>query len=143
MSIDEKTIRAALRIRTEAQDPAFLSEALGVEPSRTHLRGDTVSQRRPDGPRLAFTTWIYDSPLSTRAELAEHITYIVTLLEDRLPGLDRIRGRITTFDIFCMFSSTSGQGSAELDAALLIRLAALKIDLIIDLYPPSTVKEAM
>ena len=60
-----------------------------------------------------------------------------TQLDAKRGALDAIRSRIASIDMFCKFSSENGQGSAELDATLLRRLADQGIDLIIDLYPPS------
>lgn len=128
---------ASVRIFTSEKDATFISTALGVKASRIHIRGEPVSKRNPKGPAYPETAWIYDAPIDAAVELGRHIADIVNFLELRRADLDAIRDRITTMDMFCMFSSENGQGSAELDAGLLQRLAALRLDLIIDLYPPS------
>ena len=75
--------------------------------------------------------------MADSVELNEHLICLLELLESKHEAIDAIRSRIDLVDIFCMFSSESGQGCAELDANLLKRLANQRIDLLIDLYPPN------
>jgi hypothetical protein len=132
----EKSAAASLRVCTDEMQLDFISLALGVVPSAQHLKGDLRSKRNPESSVFEKSLWIYESPLSDSCELSEHIDAILTLLELRQEALNAIRTRITEMDIFSMFSSENGQGSMELGAALLQRLANQHLDLIVDLYPP-------
>ena len=136
-NVNEKTTNASLRILTRETDLEFLSQALGVAASRQHLKGERRSKRNPNSSVYEESLWIYNSPLPDSSELHEHIDCILTLLESNRIVLDEIRARIIVIDIFCMFSSENGQGSADLNAGLIKRLADQSLDLIIDLYPPS------
>ncbi len=80
--------------------------------------------------------WLLESPLSEEAELDQHIEWIVDVMQAKAAELQSLRATGFEIDVFCMFSSQSGQGSAELSARLLGRLAVTGVDLIIDLYPP-------
>jgi len=126
-----------VRILTEENDIDFIFDSLNVRPTAVHLKGELRSERNPQSSKFEQSLWIYDSSLPDSSTLSEHITHIVNLLELKQGALDKIRARITTMDIFCMFSSEHGQGSAELDADILRRLADLRLNLIIDLYPPN------
>jgi hypothetical protein len=80
--------------------------------------------------------WLLESPLSEETELDQHIEWMVDLMEAKAAELQSVRATGFELDIFCMFSSQSGQGSAVLSAKLLGRLAVTGVELIIDLYPP-------
>ena len=133
----EISTAASLRISTDESALDFVTETLGVAPIRQHILGERRSPRNPQSSTFEQSIWIYESPLPDSAELHEHIESILTLLEARMLAMDKIRGRISGIDVFCKFSSENGQGSAELKADLLRRLADQRIDLLIDLYPPS------
>lgn len=136
--MSEKTAGASLRILTKEISPRVISETLGLPPSRQHLKGELRSKRNPLSSVFEENLWIYESPLSSSCELHEHIDAILQLLESKGSALDAIRDRCTAIDVFCMFSSENGQGSAELSLDLLRRLAKQQVDLIIDLYPPGS-----
>jgi uncharacterized protein DUF4279 len=135
--MSDKTTKASLRIFSDERDIQFLSKAFGVIPSTQHLKGEPCSKRDLQSGAFEQSVWIYESPLPDSSELHEHLTALLELLESRESAIESIRNRITSVDIFCMFSSENGQGSAEMSADLLRRLANQRIDLIIDLYPPN------
>lgn len=131
------TTSASLRIFTDESSLSFVSSALQIPPSVQHLKGEHRSKRNPKSSVFEQSVWIYRSPLPRSVELSEHLEQLLSLLELKRQALKAIRRRVTSVDIFCMFSSESGQGSMELDALLLQRLAKQQIDVTIDLYPPS------
>jgi hypothetical protein len=133
----DKTTKASLRVFTGETDLEFVSRALGVKPNMQHLKGEPRSRRNPGSSVFEQSVWIYESPLPDSSELHEHLAKLLELLESKQAAIDAVRDRIASMDIFCMFSSENGQGSAELNANLLRRLADLRIDLLIDLYPPN------
>lgn len=132
----EKTASAAVRIWTDEPSPEFIVKALGIAPSRQFLKGERMSSRNPDSAVFERSLCIYESVLSDSHELHQHIRNVLDLLGSKLGALGPVRNQITRIDLFCMFSSESGQGSAELDSNLLSRIAGLGMDLIVDLYPP-------
>jgi hypothetical protein len=135
--MDVISTSASLRMFTDEMGLDFISIALGVQPTRQHLKGERRSVRNPQSSLFEQSVWIHDSGLPDSSELHEHVDCILKLLESECLGMARIRARISQIDIFCMFSSEHGQGSAELNAGLLRRLADQNVTLLLDLYPPS------
>ena len=135
--MSNKITKASLRLFTNEASIEFISKSLCLIPSTQHVRGEPVSKRSAASGVYTYSVWIFDSRLPDSANIHDHLTSLVELLESKHEALDTIRGRTTAVDIFCMFSSESGQGSAEMDSCLLRRLADQRIDLVIDLYPPS------
>jgi hypothetical protein len=82
------------------------------------------------------SAWILSSPLDKHENLVEHLKWLLDRLE---PKADEVRALCAKYrvDIFCGFSSGSGQGGFILDPETLARLAKLGIPLGLDLYPPS------
>jgi hypothetical protein len=107
-----------------------------VAPTRQHLKGEPRSKRNPASSVFEESVWLYQSPLPDTSDLHAHLEHLVNLLESRVQEMGGIRDRLRSVDIFCMFSSENGQGSAELSSGLIRRLGECGVDLIIDLYPP-------
>lgn len=135
--MSETTTKAAIRVFTNEPSLDFISEALGVKPTSHYLRGQLRSKRNPQNGVFEESIWIYDSGLPDSSDLHEHFDGLLKILEPKRQSIEAIRNRITRMDIFAMFSSEHGQGSAELSAAVLKRLASQEIDLVVDLYPPN------
>jgi len=129
--------KASLRIFTDEADASFISTTLQVQPTTQHSKGERRSKRNPNSSVFDQSVWIYDSQLPDTCELHEHLNNLLHVLEAKQARLASIRNQIASIDIFCMYSSENGQGSAEVDSILLRRLADQKLDLIIDLYPPN------
>jgi hypothetical protein len=135
--MSEKSSSATLRITTDNSDVDFISKALNVTASREHRKGDRLSKNNPLSSVFEQSLWLYDSPFPDNLDLEVHIDAILQLLECRQEQLELIRTRITAVDIVCMFSAIDGQGSAALTHPLLERLASQRLNLMLDLYPPS------
>lgn len=132
-----KTTHATLRLYTDESSLDFISDAFEAKPTRAHLKGEPQNRRNPEGIKRKESAWLYASPLPDDSELEDHISHLLGLLEKEPRTLESIRDRITSMDIFCMYSSENGQGSAVLDAKLIQRLAKQNIDVVFDLYPPN------
>jgi hypothetical protein len=136
--MSEHRASATLRITTAEVDLMFITSALGIDPTRERLKGSPKSRLHPS-PANVFeeSMWILESGLDSGDSLANHISILVERLKGRSVELNNIRDRISGIDLFCMFSSENGQGSMELPAELIKRIADLGIDVTIDLYPPT------
>jgi len=132
--MSEKTASAALRIFTPKSDLNFLSEALLVSPTEIHLVDTPISAHNPTGPKHAESLWIYESPIESHRCLSDHIEAVIEPIESNTQGFRTVKDGISSVQVFCMFSSENGQGSIEISPHLLGRLAALKVEIIIDLY---------
>lgn len=135
--MSEKSASAALRVFTQEPNTAFISHCLGVNATEQHHKGDLMSKKNTQSGVFKESLWLYKSPLPESRPLSEHIEVILTILESPDADLKSHRCKVTSIDVFCKFTSESGQGSMELNALLLQRLAKQQIDLIVDLYPPT------
>ena len=108
-----------------------------MAPTKQRIKGELRRKRNPKSNVFEKSVWLYDSSLPDSSALHEHLECLLKVIESNRVPLAGIRHRIAAMDIFCMFSSQHGQGSAVLDAELLRRLGELDIDVIIDLYPPN------
>ena len=135
---DRKWSRVGLRIVSDKTEPAHISKHLGLEPTRTHLKGSLRSAHHK--AVWPSSLWLLNSPLSDQNGMAEHIRYFLDLLEPRVYVLEALTATCE-IDLFCGFSSGNGQGGFVLDPHTLSRLAALKVPIVFDLYPPSVTVE--
>jgi len=102
-----------------------------------HRKGEPVSKR---STAVLKQHWLFiESGLPTSEPLERHLTSLCDRLEPVASKLAAITDRCH-YDIFCGFSSGNGQGGFTLSPGLLSRLAALAIELVVDLYPPTAVR---
>jgi len=127
---DIKWSKAGLRIFSKTIHPSEVGKLLGLEATKTHIKG-TLRSHRLD---VIWPTsmWLLNSPLSDHIEMADHLRYLLDLLDPRMHTLEQL-SRECDIDLFCGFSSGNGQGGFTLDPVTLSRLAALRMPLILDL----------
>ena len=78
-----------------------------------------------------------DSGVPDSEPIAVHLHALLEMLEPKLDRLRELASRCS-MDVFCGFSSESGQGGFTLDPDLLIRLGEIPGGgLNLDLYPPT------
>ncbi len=111
-------------------DPSRLTEALGIEPTRTWIEGDV-------NPRTSIahhtTGWMLESPLAEDRELDPHVRWLL----DRLPAdLDELRNVTPQFTakLYCAIYTSNDRPALYLDSSTLGRLSRMTADLDIDLY---------
>jgi hypothetical protein len=129
----EKWATAALRISSATLSVEEITAAIGRKPTRSFDRGQPVNRRNPQRLRTQ-SVWILESPTSQGDDLASHLCWLLDFAESRLDALRTLHPKCKA-DLFCGFSSESGQGLVVLDSKLLDRLAKLALDLKLDLYP--------
>ncbi|MGB7158009.1 MAG: DUF4279 domain-containing protein [Tepidisphaeraceae bacterium] len=137
LSEHAKWSRATFRISSNELSPEAMGDALGLRPTASHRKGELVSKRSA-GVRKEHCIRI-ESALPTSDPLERHLAALCDLLEPVAPKLAGI-AHDCEYDIFCGFSSGNGQGGFTLSPELLNRLAALKVELVVDLYPPTAVR---
>jgi Domain of unknown function (DUF4279) len=138
MEDDRQWSAAGLRILGEELDPDEVGVVLGVEATRTHRKGQPRSSRQQGVWRDSL--WYFQSPLDPDRDMADHVKWLLDSLEGRLDALRALSEKFRV-DLFCGFSSGSGQGGFTLDAATLLRLGRLGVPLVLDLYPPAAEDE--
>jgi hypothetical protein len=67
-------------------------------------------------------------------DLAVHLKWLLDAIEPKHEALASLAGSCQ-IDLFCGFSSGSGQGGFVLDGPTLARLGKFGVPLILDLYP--------
>ena len=91
-----------------------------------------MSPRNPKSAKREESLWLLESELSRDAPVERHLEWAFDIVETlREPMASLPPG---SADIFVGYQLVDGQGSLELDHALLERLAVLPVDLIFDLY---------
>lgn len=137
MDDNRKWSLAGLRIFGETLRPEGIGPMLGLTATRTHLKGELLSAKHKTVRRKS--SWHLDSPLPDDSDMVDHLKWLLDSLE---PKRDVIRelSREYDVDLFCGFSSGSGQGGFALDSVTLARLSELGVPLLLDLYPPGPVE---
>jgi hypothetical protein len=100
---------------------------------------EAVGGRRATAVRPC-NAWILQSGLGQDHDLASQLSWLLDFVEPRVNVLKALLPSCR-IDLFCGFSSGSGQGGTKLDSGLLARLANLHLDLILDLYPPGPISD--
>jgi hypothetical protein len=101
--------------------PDEISRELGIEPTR--------AARNASGESV----WVLESSLPSSSGGDEHVEALLTQLRPHADALRELKGHR---DIFLGFASENGQGGMVIPPAALGELAALEIELRLDLYPP-------
>lgn len=139
----KRWFRASLRISSETLRPEGISEKLCLTPTRTHAKGEPRGRHAdPAWPVWAQSLWLLESPLGDDCAAEQHLKWLVETVEPKLSALREL-SKTHRVDLFCAFSSESGQGGFTLDASILQRISRLEIPLTLDLYPPGSVDLGM
>lgn len=123
--------KATLRIFSGMRTLAELVGALGP-PSRGFSKGDFSGPgRRP----REQTFWAWESKSPQTAPLESHLEEVLAFILS-IGEFERIR-KDCEIDVFCMLSTTNGQGGAPISHHLMAKMAALKLNLVLDIYGDS------
>jgi hypothetical protein len=123
---------ASLRVRGERGSVADISAALELTPSDSHDIGEPRSHRDPRP--WGHVHWGLRSDLPDTATLEEHLSHICDRLQLRAAALQALLDSGYELDWFCFVETGNGQGGVSLSAGLLQRLAALPVELDLDIY---------
>jgi len=139
---DEKWYKVSLRLSGEELDLRATTAALGLEPDVTGRAGEHIG----GNPRYAeyeTNLWVYSYTEDDGVRFSDQLEEFVTRIEGRAAAVRALTARPgVVAELFLGFSSGSGQGGFTLPASLLARIAALGIDLSLDLYPPTIHRDA-
>lgn len=135
---NKKWSRASFRVFSNRLNSTAIASELQMEPFESYDVGDLILPKKADGPRRKEAFWSLSSSMETSDSLESHIAELVSFIESNRAVIEQLRPHCV-IDLFCSFSSDNGQGGITLKSDLLTRLAVLRIDLIIDLYPPERV----
>jgi hypothetical protein len=127
--------RCALRISSKTMSAEKIGHLVGVTPSKAYDASQPISRtnRNPRG----ISVVLFESGVRADASLEEHIAKVLHDFQPRTGELRSLR-KECNIDLFCMYSSESGQGTCTLSSMVLRELANFDVSLIIDLYPPTS-----
>ncbi|MFB8003918.1 DUF4279 domain-containing protein [Nocardia sp. NPDC056000] len=126
----------SIRIWSEAVSASEIAARLGITADRQFERGSLMSPRNPASARRKSSVWIRQSGLSNNSDLADHVRALLGLMGGCREELARLSVDCE-MDLFLGFSSGNGQGGCVLPADLVADVAALGLDIVLDLHPPA------
>lgn len=132
MAGGQKWCQASLRISSRSLSCADITRVLMSEPTRCFEKGSIIGR----GPaKRDETLWILESGLPASTCLERHVISLLEFVRRHGAVFARLKPECD-FDISCGFSSESGQGGVVLSSIILGEIAAVPMDLLLDLYPP-------
>lgn len=128
--------RATLRIYLDTQDPEYITEYLGITPTRIQKKGEqAIYKGKETKQKIRLNGWFLETEhIIQSRDSRRHIDYILDRLipvKDKLSGLMSMGAEI---DIQCFWRTVQGHGGPVLSCDQFVRLAQLKIDLWYDFY---------
>jgi uncharacterized protein DUF4279 len=119
--------------------PDEITQRLGIEPSRTQVRGSgTPTAQAPVVPRLHG--WFLSSEGAVRSlDCRRHIDWLLRTLGPVHERLQVLRRSGVRMDISCYWGSAWNHGGPTLSPAQLEGLARVGLDFWFDVYPASEV----
>ncbi|MGP0018625.1 MAG: DUF4279 domain-containing protein [Candidatus Sulfotelmatobacter sp.] len=140
--LGKKWWRATFSVFSTSLTHQEISDRLGLQPTRTHTKGQPRGARRTDGSIdlsnvWQDSAWQLTSPLGRDRILAEHINWLLDTIEPKADAIKALRTECSLIRLFCGFASHDGQGGFTLDTDTLGRMSELGLNLELDLYPPS------
>jgi hypothetical protein len=132
----------SLRLEHPSADPANFTSALGLNPSRSWRVGEprTTTKGRPLKGNYAQSFWtatLAEDQCPEKA-LADAISDILDQLAARKDFFHQLRSERGKAEFFVGWFFDGRGGGEVFRCDLLARLADLKIDLSLDVYPPAS-----
>jgi hypothetical protein len=131
-----RSFSVSLAITHPSIDPAEITKTIGLTPERTTLAGTT--RTTPNGNELRgtyeFSCWRHKFDVDGASELGIVLHDLVKRLQSHAPFFHRVVKGGGAVELFCgVFAA--GNWDEILSHELLGNLAALRIDLRLDVYP--------
>lgn len=124
---------ATLRIFSDAIPPSEVSSALGLQPTRSFLKGEPISPRVPR-PRPEHG-WLLCSEHHVRSlDVRRHVDWLLDQLEPCSSAFEALLSRGVAADISSYWASARGQGGPILSPPQCARLARFQLECSFDIY---------
>jgi hypothetical protein len=133
---DTKWSTGSARITSKTLSPGEITDRLGISPDAQFEKGSLASPRNPNSRRRDINVWIRRSGLGDDRWLEEHVAALVGVFGRAHEELSQLAVDCD-LELFLGFGSENGQGGCALSAQLLMQVAELGFDVILDLYPPT------
>lgn len=126
----EKTY-ATLRIYHDELDPYVVSSRLGLTPSTSQKKGQTLGPNRV----APLGGWFLSSKDHvTSKDVRRHVAWLLDQLAGREDQFLKLQDEGYETDVSCFWSSAHGHGGPELDPDLMQRLVSLRLLIGFDVY---------
>lgn len=127
----EAAVRVFLLIKTQNLTPDEVSERLGLRPTSAYAKGTRI---HPELPPLTYTKWRYEPHQTLAEELGRKLDLLLDQLEPAAPRITELARETEITLSICYEGCKDWLGVWNVPAATLKRVAALGIDLQLDLY---------
>ena len=130
----------SFRIMKTSLDPTKLTALLGIEPDKSHRKGDPQISKTKSGKVMYFAPyssglWCLNSNLDKCSELQDHILNIVDRIEAKKELLIKLKDEGFEMDLYCgYFLLGECQPGFSLSNSVLEKISELGMDLGIQLY---------
>jgi hypothetical protein len=126
---------ATLRIYRDDLDPNSVTRLLGVEPTRTQVKGWSCT----GASGRTFTPEVGGWFLSTKGQVeskdvCRHLDWLAAKLAGRDDALQLLRAEGHRMDVFCYWLSAEGHGGPMLSPEIMRRFGELELQVGFDVY---------
>ncbi|MFJ3581739.1 DUF4279 domain-containing protein [Streptomyces sp. NPDC090127] len=139
---DTKWSAGSIRITSRTVRAEEISVCLGIAPDEQFEQGSLMSPRNPSSARRETSVWIRRSGLGSDSRLEEHLAALVRLANGCREELTRLSVDCD-LELCLGFGSENGQGGCVLPAHLLAEVGGLGLDVVLDLYPPTSERDVV
>jgi hypothetical protein len=132
--------RASFRLLGDRLDPVFVTERLGLHPTRAMSKSEEIpAGKSGEAHRRRTGVWLLESEATvTSTSLERHVVWLLEQVEPSRDALATVRAALDLrADFFCYWVSKSGDGGPEISPTTLRRIAELDAPLGIDFYDDS------
>lgn len=133
---DAKWSAGSVRITSRTLDAKEITARLGIDPDHEFEKGSLTSPRNSRSLRREANVWMRRSGLGNDRWLDEHVATLVKLFDGSRKVLSQLASDCDLL-LILGFGSENGQGGCVLPAPLLLEVAGLGLDVVLDLYPPT------
>lgn len=123
-----------LRCFTEETDVSFISEALGVLPTHTAIKGSLMSPRNPRSQIHTSSLWTLESVSPHGTTIDEHCEELLLCIETHFSAFQKIQCRLTDVDFFCYIHADGEQIGLILSKILIKRIVSIGGSIELDVY---------
>jgi hypothetical protein len=108
-----------------------LTEKLGIQPSRTQVKGQVRNDRVRNWP----IAWFLESKeIVASKEVRRHIDWLLEQLKDKSEVIKELQANGAEIHLSCFWGSAVGHGGPMLDPEILKKVASLNIGIAFDIY---------
>jgi hypothetical protein len=116
---------------SDDDDPTILSEKLGLQPSRTQVKGELRQGKVKRWPTASF---LETSEEIRSKDVRRHIDWLLEQIQGKSEIIQQLQVADSEVHISCYWASAVGHGGPMLDQDILKRIAEFNIGISFDIY---------